>query len=100
MIGKCEDIDGPVRSILSRTGLEEAGDRGVGALEGIRRSGLCRRAAAMAAGGEIEESGGADVAVSRVGPGTIIPELRMSRLSQAMAGSGKATGMPGHSMVV
>lgn len=68
MIGKCEDISGPVRNILSRTGLEEAEGRRVGALEGIRRSGLCQRAAAMAAGGEIEESGGADVTVSRVGP--------------------------------
>ena len=61
---KCVDRDGPVRSILSRTG-PEAGDGRSGKLEDVRRSALSWRK--IGSGGEVEGEGGGDVAASGVG---------------------------------
>ena len=91
-MGEREDSSGPVGSILSITGLEEAEDGRSGAPEGISRSGLCWRV--TAAGGEVEERGGAGVEVAEVGQGIMIPGVT------AVAGSGEVTGMRGLSMVV
>jgi len=59
VVGECEDSGGPVGSILSRSGLEEAEDGDV------RRCALFWTA--TAAGGAVEERGGADGEVSGVG---------------------------------
>ena len=91
VMGECEDSSRPVGRILSRSGLEGAEDGGLGGSEGVRRSGLCWRE--TAAGGEVEEGGGADVEVSGVGLGIVIPEVTMSRIAPAVAESGEVTGM-------
>jgi len=60
-----EGSGGPIESILSRTGLEEAEDGRFGKLEGTRRSGLCWRE--TAGGDGAKERSGVDVEVSGVG---------------------------------
>ena len=57
---------------------------------------MCRRE--TAAGGEVEERGGAGVEVS--GVGVVIPEVTMSGIAPAVAESGEVTGMRRLSMVV
>jgi len=50
-----------------------------------------------AAGGEVEESGGADVKVSREERGAVVAR---SRMSLGVAGAGEVTGMRRGSIVV
>ena len=71
--------DGPVRSILSRTG-PDAGDGMFSESEGARRSALPWRK--MGSGGEVEGRGG-DVGASEVGS---IPEVTMSCVAPGLEG--------------
>src|SRR6266702_200449 len=97
-MGECEDSGGPVGGMLSSTGLDEAENGRFGTPEGVRRSALCWRE--MAAGGEVDERGEADVEVSGVGWGIVIPEQTMPRIAPTVAVSGEVAGMRGLSMVV
>jgi len=91
-MGECIDSGKHVGSILSITRLDEAENGRSGAPEGVSRSGLYWRV--TAAGGEVEERGGAGVEVAGVGWGIMILGVT------AVAGSGEVTGMRGLSMVV
>ena len=82
-MGECEHNDGPVSSLLSRTGLDETEDGKVGRQGGARTFVLCRRE--TESDREVEKRGGVDVKVSGVGRGVAIPKVTVSLIAEAAA---------------
>ena len=88
VMSECEDSDGLVGSIASRTGFDEAIEGAFCGPEGVYWSALCLGAAIE--GGSEERV--VDVEVSGVGRGVVVPELSMSHMILAIARSAEVTG--------
>ena len=82
-MGKCENNDGPVSSMLSRAGLDETEDGKFGGQGGARAFVLCRRE--TESDREVGDRGGVDVEISGVGRGVAMPKVTVSRIAEVAA---------------
>ena len=94
-MGECEDSDGPVGSIASRTGFKEAIDGRFGVLGGVNWSVWYSRETAE---GGLEKRGTA-VEVSGAGRGAVASEVSKSCITLAVGRSAEGTRLQGPSMV-